>query len=136
MKQVLILCTANSCRSQMAEGFLNALGENRFQVFSAGTHPSAVNPLAIQAMAETNIDISGHSSDGIDAYAKHSFDDVISVCDRGKCPVFPAKTQMIHWSFDDPAEAQGTEAEQMLVFRRVRDKIRSKIESYIKNHTE
>ena len=89
-------------------------------------------------MAETNIDISGHSSDGIDAYVNHSFDDVITVCDRAKdnCPVFPAKTRMIYWSFDDPAEAKGTHAEQMLVFRRVRDKIRSKIESYVQNQTE
>jgi len=122
----------------MAEGFLNAVGKDRFQVSSAGTHPSTVNPLAIEAMAEINIDISGHSSDGIDAYVNHSFDDVITVCDRAKdnCPVFLARTRMIHWSFDDPAEAKGTTAEQMLVFRRVRDKIRSKIESYAKNYME
>ena len=133
MDRVLILCTGNSCRSQMAEGFLNTLGKGQFQAFSAGTHPSTVNPLAIRAMAEMEVDISGYQSEGVDVYAHQGFDYVITVCDRarGNCPVFPGATQQVHWSFDDPAEAEGIEEECMSVFRRVRDEIRARIEGFV-----
>ena len=133
MKRVLFLCTGNSCRSQMAEGFLRTLGKGRFEVFSAGTHPSTVNPLAVRAMAEVGIDISGQASEGLEAYEYRPFDHVITVCDRAKesCPVFSGAVCQIHWSFDDPAEAEGADDPRMQVFRRVRGEIREQIEGFL-----
>lgn len=123
-KRVLILCTGNSARSQMAEGLLRTLGGDRFAVFSAGTHPSQVNPLAIAAMEEKGIDLSFHHSKSVDEFAGQQFDTVITVCDNAKeaCPVWPgAKT--IHHSFEDPAAVVGSDEERLAVFRRVRDEI-------------
>ncbi|NKB66970.1 MAG: arsenate reductase ArsC [Candidatus Latescibacteria bacterium] len=124
-KRVLFLCTGNSCRSQMAEGWLRHLARDRAEVFSAGTHPAGLNPLAVQVMDEIEIDISAQQSDLLDRYFDSVFDYVITVCDsaRQACPVFPGEGQMIHWSFADPADAQGTAAERLPVFRRVRDEI-------------
>ena len=132
-KRVLFLCTGNSCRSQMAEGWLRALNGAEYTIFSAGTHPSTINPLAIKAMDEVGLDISRHSSDDIDQYADEPLDEVITVCDRaqGSCPIFPGKTAVINWSFDDPADAEGSDEERMVVFRRVRDEIKSAIEEYV-----
>ena len=127
--RVLILCTGNSARSQMAEGLLRHEGGERFEVHSAGTVPSFVRPQAIEVMREIGMDISGHRSKSVDEFAGQEFDYVITVCDNAKenCPVFPGKTKRIHWSFDDPAEALGTEEEKLAVFRRVRNEIAEKL---------
>lgn len=132
-KRVLILCTGNSARSQMAEGLLRHDGGDSFDVESAGVIASFVRPQAIAAMEEIGIDITGHRSKSVEEFAGRDFDYVITVCDNAKesCPVFPAKTQRIHWSFDDPAEASGTEYEKLAVFRRVRDEIRGRLREFI-----
>src|SRR5918911_1164966 len=121
-KRVLILCTGNSARSQMAEGLLRRAGGDGFEVFSAGTEPSGVNPLAVEAMREVGIDISTQRSKSVDEFLGQEFDYVITVCDKANrnCPVFPGRTKRIHWSFDDPAEALGERSERLAVFRRVR----------------
>ncbi len=123
-KRVLILCTGNSARSQMAEGLLRDLAGDRFAVFSAGTHPSQVNPLAITAMDEKGIDLSMHYSKSVDEFAGQQFNTVITVCDNAKeaCPIWPGSTT-IHHSFEDPATAEGNDEERLAVFRRVRDEI-------------
>ena len=131
-KRVLILCTGNSARSQMAEGLLRHMAGDRFDVQSAGTIASFVRPQAIRAMQEVGIDISSHRSKSVDEFAGHGFDYVITVCDNAKqnCPIFSGRTERIHWSFDDPAEAAGSDEEIMVVFRRVRDEIRRKLEDF------
>jgi len=132
MKQrVLFICTHNSARSQMAEGLLRHLGNERFEVFSAGTEATFVRPMAILAMAESGIDISHQQSKTLDRYLGDSFDDVITVCDTAAeaCPVFPGAAQRRHWSFEDPSKATGSESEQLQVYRQVRDQIRSRIEN-------
>ena len=131
MKQrILFICTHNSARSQMAEGLLRHLGGDSFEVFSAGTEATTVRPLAIKAMAELGIDISQQQSKTLDRYLHEPFDMVITVCDTAAeaCPVFPGAVQRRHWSFEDPTKASGSEAEQLAVYRRVRDQIRSHIE--------
>ncbi len=135
--RVLILCTGNSARSQMAEGLLRHLAGDRFEVESAGTIASFVRPQAIAAMAEIGIDISGHRSKCLDEFLDESFDYVMTVCDNAaeNCPVFPGLAKRIHWSFDDPAEATGTESEQLAVFCRVRDEIRDRLETFIVEHS-
>lgn len=129
---VLILCTGNSARSQMAEGLLRHDAGDKFEVESAGVISSFVRPQAIEAMREIGIDISGHTSKSVDEFAGEGFDYLITVCDNAKenCPVFPGKTTRIHWSFDDPAEAVGSEEEKLSVFRRVRDEIRNKLNGF------
>lgn len=126
-KRILILCTGNSCRSQMAEGFLKSFDES-LEVYSAGTKPAAkVNPFAIKAMNEVGIDISNGVAENVDKYLSQSFDFVITVCDNAKetCPVFMGNVKhRLHIGFDDPADTIGTEEEVMPVYRRVRDEIR------------
>ncbi len=133
-KRVLILCTGNSARSQMAEGLLRQAGGDRFEVFSAGTEPGRVNPLAIEAMREVGIDISNHRSKSVDEFLGQSFDYVITVCDNANrnCPVFPGETERIHWSFEDPAAAEGERDERLMVFRRVRDEIEGRLRDFAK----
>lgn len=134
-KRVLILCTGNSARSQMAEGLLRHDGGASFEVFSAGVEPSRVRPQAIEAMKEIGIDISGHHSKSVDEFAGQKFDCVITVCDNAneRCPVFSGNTERIHWSFDDPgAAAEGDDAAKLNVFRRVRDQIRERLRGFIK----
>ena len=125
--RILILCTGNSCRSQMAEGFLKSFDKN-LEVFSAGTNPAKkVNPFAVKAMKEVGIDISNGVAENVDKYLSQSFDYVITVCDNAKetCPVFTGKVKhQLHIGFDDPADAVGTEEEIMPVYRRVRDEIK------------
>ena len=134
-KRVLILCTGNSARSQMAEGLLRQDGGGRFEVESAGTHPGHVKPEAIEAMREVGIDISGQRSKSVNEFAGQEFDYVITVCDnaRENCPVFPARTERVHWSFDDPAAAPGEFNERLEVFRRVRDEIRTRLLEWAKD---
>jgi arsenate reductase len=132
-KHVLILCTGNSARSQMAEGLLRQQGGDQFEVFSAGMEPGRVNPLAIEAMREIGIDISDHRSKSVDEFIGQEFDYVITVCDKAKesCPIFPGKAQRIHWSIDDPAAAEGDEAIRLAIFRRLRDEIRERLRSFL-----
>src|SRR5689334_14650577 len=124
-KRVLILCTGNSARSQMAEGLLRNLAGDRFEVESAGVAPTRVRSEAVTAMREIGIDISQQRSKSVDEFTGQPFDYVITVCDNAneQCPVFPANTKRIHWSFEDPAAAEGDEAARLAVFRRVRDEI-------------
>jgi arsenate reductase len=131
-KRVLILCTGNSARSQMAEGLLRHEAGDRFEVFSAGVEPSEVRPLAIAAMRELDIDISAQRSKSVDEFAGQEFDYVITVCDNAnqRCPMFPGKTQRLHWSFEDPAAAEGDTEQQLGVFRRVRDQIKEQLELF------
>ena len=126
-KRVLILCTGNSARSQMAEGLLRHDAGDRFEAFSAGTKPSQVRPEAIAALRELGIDISGHRSKGVDEFRGQHFDYVLTVCDNAKesCPIFPGQTIRIHRSFEDPAEVRGTEEQRLVAFRRVRDELRT-----------
>jgi len=132
-KRVLILCTGNSARSQMAEGLLRHDGGPAFEVSSAGTKPSHVRPEAIEAMKEVGIDISGHRSKSVDEFAGQEFDYVVTVCDNAKesCPVFPGKTERIHWSFEDPAAVEGDWETRLGAFRRLRDKIREKFRQLV-----
>jgi arsenate reductase len=125
-KRILILCTGNSARSQMAEGLLRHDAGQRFDVFSAGTKPRHVRREAIAVMQELGIDISGHRSKSIDEFAGQSFDYVLTVCDDAKesCPIFPGNTATIHQAFEDPAAFQGSDQDRLALFRRVRDQIR------------
>ncbi len=131
-EKVLILCTGNSARSQMAEGLLRHIAGDRFDVESAGTIASFVRPQAIAAMAEIGIDISAHRSKCLDEFRSQPFDHVITVCDNANetCPIFPGPANRIHWSFDDPAEAEGSDEEKLAVFRRVRDEIKAKLQEF------
>lgn len=136
-KRILILCTGNSCRSQMAEGFLKSFDKN-LEVFSAGTNPAGkVNPFAVKAMKEIGIDISKGIAENVDKYLNQSFDYVITVCDNAKesCPVFIGKVKhQLHIGFDDPADAVGTEEEIMPVYRRVRDEIKKDFYEFYKDN--
>jgi arsenate reductase len=134
MKQrLLFLCTGNSARSQMAEGWLRHLAGNRFEVFSAGTRPIGLNSGSVEVMAEVGIDISRHRSKHVTEFLGHPFDHVITVCDRAKesCPTWPGPTHLLHWSFDDPAVATDSEDARRQLFRRVRDEICHRIQSFI-----
>jgi arsenate reductase len=130
---VLFLCTGNSCRSQMAEGFLRRHGGDKFEVRSAGTHPTTLNPLAVKAMSETGVDISSHESKSASLFTGEEFTYVITVCDHAKesCPIFPGTSIRLHWPFDDPADATGSEEERLAVFRRVRDEIDKRIREFV-----
>ena len=132
-RRVLFLCTHNSARSQMAEGLLRAMAGDRFDVASAGTEATRVRPLAVKAMAEIGIDVSGHSSKTLDRFVNESWDFVITVCDSANesCPVFPAAAKRLHWSFPDPSRATGSDAAQLRVFRDVRDAIRRRLEAWL-----
>lgn len=132
MKRILVLCTGNSARSQMGEGLFRHEGAGEWQVESAGTKPSYVRPEAIAAMAEIGIDISGHRSKSVDDFIGQNFDYVVTVCDnaRDACPVFPGAVSRLHWSFEDPAAAQGTEAERLAEFRRIRNQIHERVRAF------
>src|SRR3954466_5137348 len=131
-QQVLILCTGNSARSQMAEGLLRHNAGDRFDVESAGTNPGIVRPEAIAAMKELGIDISGHRSKHVDEFEGQQFDCVLTVCDNAKesCPVFFGKAARMHHSFNDPAAVEGSEESRLGEFRRVRDGLRSYMKSF------
>lgn len=130
-QRILFLCTHNSARSQLAEALLRHDGGDRFAAFSAGTEATHVRPLAIRALAEIGIATVGQESKTLARYLGEPFDAVITVCDAANeaCPVFPGASRRLHWSFDDPSRATGTEAEQLAVYRRVRDEIRARIEA-------
>jgi arsenate reductase (thioredoxin) len=129
--RVLFLCTHNSARSQMAEGLLRQLAGNRFEAHSAGTEATHVRPLAVRAMDEVGVDISGQESKTLERYLREPFDYVITVCDDANeaCPVFPGAKNRRHWSLPDPSAAEGTEEERLAVFRSVRDGIRDRVQA-------
>lgn len=133
-KRVLFLCVGNSARSQMAEGLLNHLSQGKWKAESAGIISSYVHPLAIRAMEEIGIDISGQTSKSTDQYLNEEFDYIITLCDHAAiaCPVFPGQGKRISWSFEDPAAAIGAIEERLSVFRRVRDEIKAKIGEFLK----
>ena len=133
-QRVLFLCTHNSARSQMAEGFLRSLAGERFEVASAGTQVTRVHPLALRAMADVGIDLSGHTSKIVDEFLEQPWDYVITVCDTANeaCPVFPKKSSRLHWSFEDPSQATGNDDQRLEVFRRVRDQISRRITDWIR----
>ncbi|MCI0586498.1 MAG: arsenate reductase ArsC [Planctomycetes bacterium] len=135
MKSVLFLCTGNSCRSQMGEGWLRRLGGDRFEGASAGTEPSVVNPMAIEVMEEAGVDLSGHRSKHLREFSGRHFDFVVTVCDRAKesCPIFPGAPTLLHWSIPDPAAFTGTEKERLRVFRDARDEIRDRIRQFLED---
>ena len=135
-KKILVLCTGNSCRSQMAHGYLNFFGGETLDVYSAGLESHGVNPRAVAVMKEDGVDISGHTSNTVSDYATVDFDFVLTVCDNAQehCPHFPAKVRTFHYNFPDPAKAMGSEEEITKNFRMVRDMIRKYIRDFIKEY--
>jgi arsenate reductase len=128
--KVLFLCTGNSARSQMAEGYLRHVAGHEFEPLSAGVEPKGLNPLAVEAMNEIGIDISRQTSKDVRDFLGQAIPYVVTVCDnaRQRCPIFPRTYKFLHWSLDDPAEAIGSHEEKMAVFRRVRDEIRQRVD--------
>ena len=137
-KQVIIVCTGNSCRSQMAEALWRHEAEDRFEVFSAGTHPSGVHPLARQVIEELGIDMANQFSKSVFAMSDRPFDLVITVCDDAKeiCPVFPRATRQLHWPFEDPVMSVGSVEERLPQFRRARDLIRERIRQFLAEESD
>ncbi len=133
MKNILVLCTGNSCRSQIAHGYLQQFAGNKAKIYSAGVETHGVNPKAISVMKEDGIDISHHTSNNIDEYFNVDFDFVITVCDNAKerCPYFPTKAKKFHYNFPDPAKATGTDEEVLNEFRRVRQLIKDYSQNFI-----
>jgi arsenate reductase (thioredoxin) len=131
--RILVLCTHNSARSQMAEALLRSYGNGRFKVESAGTEAMRVNPLAVEVMREVGIDISGARSKHLDEFIEQEFEYVITVCDSAaeSCPMFPGRAERIHWSFPDPSKADGSDDEKLTVFRTVRDDIAEQIHKWV-----
>lgn len=135
-KKILVLCTGNSCRSQIAEGYLRHFANSNADIYSAGVETHGVNPRAIAIMEEDGINISGHTSDNMDEYMDIDFDYVITVCDNAKerCPFFPTRAERFHHNFPDPAKATGTEAEIMAQFRTVREQIKEYSRDFIRQY--
>jgi arsenate reductase len=133
-QSILVVCTGNSARSQMAEGILRKELGDRFEVYSAGTRPAGVRPEAIAVMAEVGIDISGHRSKSVDEFTGQPLDYVITVCDNARetCPVFPGIATRLHWSFTDPATAEGAPDHRVAAFREVRDQIHARVLEFLK----
>jgi arsenate reductase (thioredoxin) len=136
MKKVLVLCTGNSCRSQIAEGYLKYFAGNKAEIYSAGVETHGVNPRAIAAMNEDDVDISKHTSNNIEEYRNVDFDFVITVCDNAKerCPFFPSNAKMFHYNFPDPAKAKGTEEEILAEFRAVRQMIKDYCKDFVEEN--
>lgn len=136
MKNILILCTGNSCRSQIAEGYLRHFAGDTAKVYSAGVETHGLNPRAIATMKEDDIDISGHTSNHVNEYKDIDFDFVITVCDhaRERCPYFPSRAQKFHHNFSDPAKAVGTEDEIKRAFATVRDEIKTYCHNFAETH--
>ena len=136
MKKIVVLCTGNSCRSQLAEGYLKYFAKDKAEVYSAGVETHGLNPRAVATMKEDGIDISLHSSNHIDEYKNIPFDFVITVCDHAKerCPYFPSNAQKFHYNFPDPSKAQGTEEEILQQFRMVRQLIKDYCQEFVKNN--
>ena len=133
MVRILFLCMGNSCRSQMAKGWLRHLAGPPVEAFSAGTEPQTVNPLAVESMKERAVDISGHRSKSVQEFLGQRFDFVITVCDRAQesCPTFP-DSSLRHWNVPDPAKAEGTREERLAFFHLIRDQLRERIEAFLR----
>ena len=138
MKKILVLCTGNSCRSQMAEGYLRKFAGADADVYSAGVETHGLNPKAVQVMKEDGVDICGHTSNNISEYRDIDFEYVITVCDNAneRCPVFPSTAKKFHHNFPDPAKAKGSEEEVMAEFRRVRDQIREYCRNFLRENVK
>ena len=136
MKNILVLCTGNSCRSQIAEGYLRHFAGEKAEIYSAGIETHGVNPRAISIMKEDGIDISKHTSNNIDEYLDIDFDFVITVCDNAKehCPIFPTKAKKFHHNFPDPSKSKGTEEEVLEEFRQVRQMIKSYSQQFVNDN--
>ena len=135
-KKVLFICTGNACRSQIAHGLLQDMAGNRFEVFSAGSHPSRVHPMSIVVMEEVGVDISHHTSDYVDDYLDEGIDIAITVCDNANqaCPMFPGEVERIHWSIDDPFKGWNFDTSQMDSFRQTRREINERLETFLETH--
>lgn len=133
---ILVLCTGNSCRSQLAEGYLKYFAGDKANIYSAGIETHGVNPRAIATMLDDGIDISNHTSNNVDEYADIDFDFIITVCDNAKeaCPVFPSRAKTFHYNFPDPAKAKGTEEEIMEQFRAVREMIKTYTKDFVEKN--
>lgn len=131
--RVMFLCTGNSARSQIAEGYLRHLAGERFEVVSAGTEPSVVNPLAVEVMREVGIDLSGHHSKAVGEFLGQPFGYLITVCDnaREKCPIFPGAVRRLHWPLVDPAAVEGSEELRRAAFRRTRDEVAERVRKFL-----
>lgn len=137
IQRVLFVCIHNSARSQMAEAYLNRLGAGKYRAESAGLEPGTLNPYVVKVLREDGIDISGHTTQGVQALitAGRSFDQVITVCDEARaerCPMFPGKAQRLHWSFPDPSSFVGSDDQKLIFTRKVRDQIKARIQGFIK----
>ena len=132
-KKVIFICTGNACRSQMAEGLLRHMAGDKFEVYSAGSHPSRLHPASVAVMAEWNIDITHHTSEPIDDYLETGIDIVITVCDNAQqiCPTFPGNVKRIHWGLDDPYHGWGAEPEDLLPYREIRDELKDRIKVFL-----
>ena len=135
-KKVLFICTGNACRSQIAHGLLRDMAGDRFEVFSAGSHPSRVHPMSVAVMEEVGVDISHHTSDFVDDYLDKGIDIAITVCDNANqsCPTFSGNAERIHWSIDDPFKGWNFDTSQMDSFRETRREIKEKLESFLESH--
>ena len=132
-KKVIFICTGNACRSQMAEGLLRHMAGNKFEVYSAGSHPSRLHPASVAVMAEWGIDIARHTAEPIDDYLETGIDIVITVCDNAQqiCPTFPGNVKRIHWGLDDPYHGWGAEPEDLLPYREIRDELKDRIKVFL-----
>ena len=135
-KKVLFICTGNACRSQIAHGLLRDMAGDRFEVFSAGSHPSRVHPMSVAVMEEVGVDISHHTSDFVDDYLDKGIDIAITVCDNANqsCPTFHGNAERIHWSIDDPFKGWNFDTSQMDSFRETRREIKEKLEMFLESH--
>ena len=132
-KKVIFICTGNACRSQMAEGLLRHMAGNKFEVYSAGSHPSHLHPASVAVMAEWGIDIARHTAEPIDDYLDAGIDIAITVCDNAQqsCPTFPGNMEQIHWGLDDPYHGWGAEPEDLLPYREIRDELKDRIKVFL-----
>jgi len=135
LKRILLLCTGNSCRSQMAEAYLQEFGRGLLDVYSAGTEPHGINPYTVKVMAEDGLDIANKESKSVDRFLSQNFDYIITVCDKARenCPYFPGRGKRIHHSFDDPAAVSGTDEEILREFRRVQNEIKNWAREFVQN---
>jgi len=132
-KKVIFICTGNACRSQMAEGLLRHMAGDKFEVYSAGSHPSRLHPASVAVMAEWGIDIARHTAEPIDDYLDSGIDIAITVCDNAQqiCPTFPGNVKRIHWGLDDPYHGWGAEPEDLLPYREIRDELKDRIKVFL-----
>lgn len=134
-EKIIFICTENACRSQIAEGLMRRLAHDKYEVYSAGSHPTKVHPVAVEVMSEIGIDISFHTSDPISLFINESMDIVVTVCDNANktCPVFPGKVERIHWTIKDPSKNWNTSSKDLVNFRKTRDDLTKRIKNFVKS---